>query len=249
MEKQQQQQQQSKQKKIQNPQKITTTIDQSNLITNTNTNVFSQLSAIYQQNRAIEEEDNISSKKSTNTITSVQSINPLIDKVDFPNEINTILQSLNKRSEITKLKALADLKKFIEDLPKNSEFLKLFLPTFLYKYKQIVSSEFHKKIIEDSNIILEAIILNNKKVIIANFKELFSFWFICMNEGNLEIASAANKAFESAFNKEFDAKLKKSLTVCQANILQTLFGFICMTYQEVKQENSSLNEDKVYFFF
>ena len=72
-----------------------------------------------------------------------------------------ILQSLNKKNEVTKLKGLISLKE--ELVNRDPDFFFQFIETWTYLYKTFMSSEFDRKILEECNNILTLIISKNKK--------------------------------------------------------------------------------------
>ena len=72
-----------------------------------------------------------------------------------------ILQSLNKKNEVTKLKGLISLKE--ELVNRDPDFFFQFIETWIYLYKTFMSSEFDRKILEECNNILTLIISKNKK--------------------------------------------------------------------------------------
>jgi hypothetical protein len=209
---------------------------------NSNTNVFSQLSALYLQRK--NESDNSSTSSGSEKFKSIaknadaEQEKLIITK--FDGETQRVLQSLQKRSDVTKMKALNDLKEILENRDEN--FFDLFLPTWTYLYKQFMSSEYERKILEEVNQVLVIIVRKAKKSLASQFKELFPFWFLSINDMNSEVGNVAKKAFELAFPEE---KHAQCLLVSEESYINNLVHFLNMDPKLIIQENSNLNEGQV----
>ena len=202
------------------------------------TNMFSQLSQMYQQQK---EDPNDEGKEKVSLVNdpSAEFDKLLITK--FEPDIQRILHSLSKKNEITKLRGLQELQELLAT--KEEYFFDMFLPSWAFLYKQFVTSEYDKKILEEVNKVLLIIVTKAKKKIAAQFKDLFIYWFLCMNDHNSEVASISNRAFESLFPPD---KFSKALFVCIENIETNLKFFLKLDVKTILQENKTLNEGQAF---
>jgi len=214
---------------------------------NSNVNVFSQLSNMYQAQD--EDTTSISSTSSDQSKKPQSRQDPvyqafLQSQKSFDFETNKILGMLNKKSDTTKLRALSELKSMLTQ--RDEEFYKTFFSTWLYIYKQLVTSEFDKKILEECNQILLIMTPKLKKSLAPFIKELFPLWFFCMNDPNPEVAQIATKAFEQTFPED---KRASALGFCQDNLIAHILNTCKLTKEKIIEENNSLEDvqvDEVY---
>ena len=198
---------------------------------NCNSNIFSQLSSMYSQTQSQPQQE-------TKTVASDYSS---LFATNFDHEIQRILHSLSKRSEITKLKALIELQEVLKT--RDESFLESFLPSWTYLYKQIVTCEYDKKLLEEANQILAIYVNQAKNCLKGQFKELFPYWFLSMNDPNSEVASIAQKSFDSLFPPE---KRSQVIVVCAEGFLANMAFFLKLDLQQILSENNALNESQAF---
>lgn len=202
------------------------------------TNMFSQLSQMYQQQKEDQTEEG-KEKASFVNDPSAEFDKLLITK--FEPDVQRILHSLSKKNEITKLRGLQELQELLAT--KEEFFFETFLPSWVFLYKQFVTSEYDKKILEEVNKVLLIIVTKAKKKIAAQFKDLFVYWLLCMNDHNSEVASISNKAFETLFPPD---KFSKALFVCIESIETNLKFFLKLDVKTILQENKTLNDGQAF---
>jgi len=207
---------------------------------NANINVFSQLSNMYQgqlnvNDTSASQGTGVKSEKSTDSDLAFEQF--LFSQKQFDFDVTKILNKINKKSETTKLKALTELKTLLSE--RNVEFYKEFFATWLYIYKQFVTSEFDKKIIEECNNILQIMAPKLKKDLAPYIKQLFPVWYMCMNDPSAEISTSATKAFEDTFPPQ---KYIAVLTACEDNLLEHIRKTLRLTPVKVLEENHVLTE-------
>lgn len=195
---------------------------------NCNTNIFSQLSSLYS-----------SQEKEKDSITS----NSALFFTNFDPEIQRILHSLSKRSEITKLKALSELQDAIKARKDNESFFEAFLPTWTYLYQQIITCEYDKRLLEEANQLLGLLGSLGRKPLKTHFKELFPFWFLSMNDPNNEVSLAARKGFDGLFPLDKRAQV---MSLCGEALLKNLGYFLNLDIPKILEENNALNENQAF---
>lgn len=89
--------------------------------------------------------------------------------------------------------------------------------------------------------VLLKIIQKSKKCIQPQFKNLFPYWFLQMNDGNKEVAQIAQRAFDEAFPKE---KQLQAFSVCEDKYFVIAEFTIQNTAQLIMKDNSNLNEQQ-----
>ena len=205
------------------------TVPLSNLGSTINTNTFLQLSSMYSQNQ--QELPNPSSSSDYSSIFLTK----------FDTEVQRILHSLSKRSEVTKLKALLELQEILKS--RDESFLESFLPTWTYLYKEILTCEFDKKLLEEANQIIMIYVNQGKTCLKGQFKEIFPYWFLSMNDPNNEVANIAQKSFDTLFPTEKRAQV---LSVCTDGFLSNMGFFLKLDLNQILSENNSLNESQAF---
>ena len=196
---------------------------------NCNSNIFSQLSSIYSQQQ--QPEDNKSSSSDFSSLFQTK----------FDSEIQRILHALSKRSEVTKTKALLELQEILKT--RNESFLEAFLPTWTYLYKQIMTCEYDKKLLEEANHILLIYVNQAKTCLKSQFKELFPYWFLSMNDPNNEVNAGAQKSFDLLFPIEKRAQV---IMICADGILKNMGFFLKLDITQILDENNALNESQAF---
>ena len=210
---------------------------------NSNVNVFSQLSNMYQTQETDETAYSSTSQSSTDSSKNPNSKQDPIyaafiqSQKNFDFEITKILNKLNKKSETTKLRALSELKAVLSDRPE--DFYKTFFPTWLYIYKQMVTSEFDKKILEESNNILLLMAPKLKKNLAPFIKDLFPYWFSSMNDPVKETSEVATKAFEQTFPEN---KYSVVLSTCADQLVEYISNTFRLTPKKIQEENGNLDD-------
>ncbi|KAL4503256.1 hypothetical protein ABPG72_000862 [Tetrahymena utriculariae] len=197
---------------------------------NENVNMFSQLSAMFLANKA----DNSDQVKKFLEKTEDKQV---FQQHSYGPEIQQCLNQMNKKSQITKLKALSTLKELLQK--QNEEFFEQFISTWTYLYKQFVNSEYDRKVFEESNNVLIIIISKNRKCLQAQFKELFPYWFIQMNDPSPDVSQIANQAFDKMFPIE---KQTQAFNVCMEKYILNLKYYLSITQKQIESENNNLNE-------
>ncbi len=94
-----------------------------------------------------------------------------------------ILQQVNKKSGITKLKALQELQQVLGTLD-SADFFQVFIPTFVYLYRSHLSTCNDKRVLLALNRILLDLVARpvSKSALGQKFKDLFPSWFIQMHD-------------------------------------------------------------------
>ena len=129
------------------------------LVATQNTNLFSQLSAQYMQSKT-----HINDHEK-NFIDNTE----VIEYHD--QEINRILQKLRKKDEITKVKAMFELKEKVMGM--TEEEVEGFASTFCYLFRSLVLNEDSKKVHTELNLILQSLLSHHKKLLLPNIAILF----------------------------------------------------------------------------
>ncbi|KRX05258.1 hypothetical protein PPERSA_00559 [Pseudocohnilembus persalinus] len=204
---------------------------------NTNTNIFSQLSAQYLQSG---QEQGIVLDANQREFIKKTLAKKDVSFNQYEPELQKILSSLNKKSEVTKLKALDQLNQYLQK--QEAEFFQEFIITWSYMYKQFVTSEIDRRLLEEANRILLIIIQKNKKCIQSKYVDIFPYWFMCANDVyNQEIARIALRSFNECFPQE---KQYAALNLGFQALLKTTKYYLNMNAKTIAQENINLSENQ-----
>jgi hypothetical protein len=129
------------------------------LLLGQNTNVFSQLSANYLQGKAQISEEEKAFIQNTEII-----------EYHDPN-INRMIGLLRKKAEVTKGKAVNELKEYVKTM--DADQVEAFMSTFGYLFKEEVLSEDSKQVLDEMCSILSYFLENHKKLVIPNIAGIY----------------------------------------------------------------------------
>ncbi|CDW71489.1 ring zn-finger-domain-containing protein [Stylonychia lemnae] len=169
-------------------------------------NIFGQLSQLYLQNKeaggayaSFQAQVQTQSSKSDDSGSG--------SMMHLSQDIIQIFKRLQKKDSTTKIKALQELEKYIEEID-NSQFsnqdqdsdeLQNLLTFFLYHFCRIIMNEPDKKVRESAHQAFAQFIKKAKKRIGPHLKKIFSIWYCSFFDVSQEVASLARRNFELAF--------------------------------------------------
>ena len=207
---------------------------------NSNINIFSQLSSMYQKDKSTKLNEEIKQEDPgvQKTEPIAQPIKVFIEPKNFDFEITKVLGKINKKNDTTKIKAILELKSILEK--RDEHFYLDFFSTWVYIYKQFMISEYDKKIIEECNIIFQILATKLRRKILPYLKEIFPYWFLSMNDPNNEVSSIARKTFDSVFTKVENHP--QVLALCIEEYLKHIHQNLQLNVQEILVENIHLTE-------
>eukprot|EP00347_Sterkiella_histriomuscorum_P012612 403367900 len=168
-------------------------------------NIFGQLSQLYLQNKEAGGSYNAFSAQ-------VKPNNSAADggegsMMNLSQEVLAIFKRMQKKDSTTKIKAFAELDRYLEQidqsdisqLESDSDELQNLLTFFLYHFCRIIINEPDKKVREAAHQSFSQFIKKAKRRIGPHLKKIFSLWYCSFFDISQEVAQLAKKNFELAF--------------------------------------------------
>jgi hypothetical protein len=126
--------------------------------------------------------------------------------MELSTEVLSIFKRMQKRDNVTKIKACGELKKYVEALTGelDEEFPNL-LTFFLYHMCRILLNEHDKMVREAALDCFTSFIRKGKRKLGPHIRKIFPIWYISFFDPAPEVVRLAQSNFELAFPKDKQA--------------------------------------------